>query len=87
MTTTTAAATVSVDLHIDNLYPDGSVITEAMATVPAPDGYDETALGEWAADHLFEYTGTGRYDGDSGYVITITAASDEQLVGKTFELI
>lgn len=75
-----------IDLSIQNIYPDEVVTTTVTGlTVPAPDDYDTETLDAWAQQHLFEHTGTGRTDGESGYDITITASTDSRLLRRTFE--
>lgn len=83
------APAVTVSLEIKNHYADGTHITTVVKgrIVEQPwDLDDEDELADWAMQELFEFTGTGRTEGDSAYDITITASNDHRLVGKTFEI-
>lgn len=79
---------VTVGLEIRNHYADGTLITTVVngVTVEKPWDFDDDELADWAMQELFEFTGTGRPEGDSAYDITITASNDHRLVGKTFEI-
>lgn len=81
---------VTLDLAIDNVYPDDAVRTTVDSVIaPAPvDPRDEDGLSMWAFDHLFNYTGTGqeRADEDAIYVIEITGSSDAALQGRTITI-
>lgn len=79
---------VTVSLEIRNHYADGTLITTVVndVTVEKPWDLDDDELADWAMQELFEFTGTGRTEGDSAYDITITASNDHWLVGKTFEI-
>lgn len=74
-------------VRIDNVYPDGTVRKTMWLLVPPPPaGYDEDTLNEWAEDELYEFTGTGRTEGDAGYFLTILQCeSDPALVDTEFE--
>jgi hypothetical protein len=79
--------TVTVDLTIENIYPDAVIQTLVHnEPVPVPTSLDRDELDEWAMEHLFPVTGTGREDGDSSYTIRVTRSSDQQLVGQVFEV-
>jgi hypothetical protein len=39
----------------------------------------------WGREHIYQFTGTGRTDGDSWYDVTITASSRPELIGRTFQ--
>lgn len=83
----TDAPMVTVDLKIDNIYPDEVIQTLVHnKPVPAPTTLGEDELHEWAMEHLFPFTGTGREDGDSSYEITITHSSEQKLVERVFEI-
>jgi hypothetical protein len=77
---------MKMTLKIDNIYEDGEQVTNTLydVEVPKPTGGSE-ALSEWAYDHLFPLTGTGRTEGDAGYFVEIIAAEDPALVGSEFE--
>jgi hypothetical protein len=79
---------VTVSLEIKNHYADGTHITTVNGvTVEEPwDLDDEDELADWAMHELFEFTGTGRTEGDATYDITITASNDHRLIGKRFEI-
>ncbi len=51
-------------------------------TVPAPDGQD---LDDWADEHLFPLTGTGRETGAAGYFVKVIESTDPDLIGKDWE--
>lgn len=78
-------------IKIENVYPDGTVEFEKDIEVPRPpEDPDERAEssddGDWAYDHLYPHTGTGRTKGDAGYFVTIIKCEeDESLVGEEFE--
>lgn len=80
---------VTLTLQIDNIYEDGDEVrTTATVTVPAPpDPSDESAYEDWAYDHIFAATGTGKTEGDSGYFVEVTETSDPATVpvGTEFE--
>jgi hypothetical protein len=82
------APTITVSLEIKNHYTDGTLVTVVTDRAVAKpwDLDDEDELAGWAMQELFEYTGTGRAEGDSAYDITIIAADDHRLVSKTFEI-
>ena len=78
--------TITVDLTIDNFYPGKTVQTFVLsAVVEAPESFVKDELQGWATDKLFEFTGTGRTDGDSSYKVTITGSSEAALLGRSFE--
>lgn len=81
--TETVNATVVVSLTIVNGYGDGleQVTAVENVTVPAP---SSASLDEWADEHLFPLTGTGRHGGESWYAVTVTSSSDAQLTGHVF---
>ncbi|MEU0344217.1 hypothetical protein ABZ092_36060 [Streptomyces bobili] len=77
-------STATLTLHITNGYEDGSeVITTPVVEVPIPAELDE--LSDWADDHIFPHTGTGRSDGDSWYEVKVTESTAPELLGRTFE--
>ena len=78
---------VEVTMVIDNVYElYGTIQTTVTVTVPKPPAAEGTEdYDEWAYDHLYCETGTGREDGDSAYFAEITASSDPALVGRKFE--
>lgn len=79
---------VIVSLHIENtyeLYEDVDThVTDVVIPAPPAD-VDSKEYEEWAYDHINCYTGVGHTDGDSWYDVEITASSDPELVGRTFE--
>ncbi|MEV6487242.1 hypothetical protein AB0M20_01195 [Actinoplanes sp. NPDC051633] len=79
--------TITISLSIVNtyeLYPT-EVTTVTDVVVPAPpDAADADAYDQWADDHIIQYTGTGRCDGDSWYDVTVTDCSDPRLIGAEF---
>ncbi|PUB32515.1 hypothetical protein C8K30_1011041 [Promicromonospora sp. AC04] len=79
--------TITVDLTIDNFYPDETIQTFVLSAVVAapPQSLAEDDLQDWAADELFAFTGTGRTTGDSSYDVTVTGSSEAALLGRCFE--
>jgi hypothetical protein len=79
--------TVTVSLTIENTYaryaPVTTYATDVVIPEPPP-GLDMDPYDDWAFDHIYCFTGTGRTDGDSWYDVTITASSDPELVGREF---
>jgi hypothetical protein len=71
-------------LAIENIYPDGTQNAVAAVDVPAMPSEAE-AREEWAYEHLFPMTGTGRTEGNSAYVVTITESDISAAVGQMFE--
>lgn len=72
-----------IEVKVENVYPDGTVRTNAEAEVPLPPLQD---LDEWAEEHLMPLTGTGRTEGDAGYFLTITKFDARpELVGTEYE--
>ncbi|WP_405799500.1 hypothetical protein [Streptomyces sp. NBC_01506] len=75
----------TIQLAITNTYFDGAEIeTSAIITVPVPYPIDPDEREEWAYEHIFPETGTGR-DGDAWYEAEVVASTDSELTGKTFE--
>ncbi|MBU2698854.1 MULTISPECIES: hypothetical protein [Pimelobacter] len=91
MTTTqtaeTTEATVTLKVRIENYSAQGEeVLAYETATVPAlPRGASAGDRQNWFDDHLFALTGTGQTTGDWCYFLTIVEASDEALIGQSFE--
>ncbi len=53
--------------------------------VPEP-SVDDDDLTDWADEHLYPRTGSGRPDGEAGYWAEITACPDRpELVGREFD--
>jgi hypothetical protein len=82
-----AAGRVTVTLRIENTYElYDEVITTPTVTIPAPPPEDdEDAYSEWAQEYIQAETGVGHDDGDSWYDVLVTASTDPELVGRTFE--
>ncbi|AXH70276.1 hypothetical protein SEA_HAIZUM_72 [Streptomyces phage Haizum] len=79
-------STATIKLRIDNAYEDGSEIeTEAVTTVPLPYPDDADEQTDWAYEHIFPETGTGRTDGAAYYEAEIVESTAPELLGKTFE--
>jgi hypothetical protein len=79
---------VQVTLLIDNYYEGGDKIkTTYEGWIPAPPGRDDPGYEDWEQDWIYEYTGTGRTEGDSAYFVTVGASSRPDLlpVGTEFE--
>lgn len=82
-------------LKIENFYEDGDKSATTLYDVEVPDPPTEPEPHEeWAEEHLYPLTGTGRYAGndageertpDAAYFVEIIAASHPALVGRTYE--
>lgn len=72
--------------RIDNVYSDDTITNVMRVDVPAPEVLDRGDVeSEWAEDHLFPLTGTGR-SGDAGYFVEIIECPEvPELVGRTYE--
>ncbi|MFI5840567.1 hypothetical protein ACIA8K_12745 [Catenuloplanes sp. NPDC051500] len=81
--------TVIVELHMEHHYEYyGRIDTKAVVCIPLPPADSkpgDDAYDEWAYDHIFSETGTGRADGDCGYFVTIADATRADMVGLKFE--
>lgn len=81
---------ITLDLRILNTYEDGDEYTTVKCGVEVPpppvEEYSD-AYTDWADEHIFPHTGTGRTKGDSWYDVTVTASSAPHLipVGTTYE--
>lgn len=75
---------MNISVEIENVYEDETVVTHVWSDVPHPDE-GEVDLEDWAEEHLYPLTGTGRHEGDAGYFLTVTACDDATLVGCNFE--
>lgn len=84
MTAGAGTATVRVVIAIENIYPDTIEKTSAVVIAP-PVPEEGDARDDWAYDHLFPATGTGRVDGDSCYVVTVVECDVPEVVGLMFE--
>ena len=73
---------VTLTLAITNVYDDDELAHFETTTVPAPDDED---LDDWADEHLFPLTGTGRTDGAAGYFVKVIESTDPDLIGKDWE--
>jgi hypothetical protein len=73
--------TITVRLHIENVYSDGTVRETLTVEIPAP---NTSGLDEWADECLFPLTGTGWYGGDGLYIVTVLDSSETTLTGRTF---
>ena len=77
-------------LKIENTYAgDGglfTIVTRVRVTAPPPpDEGDEQAWDSWRHENVFEYTGTGRIEGDAWYDVTVTGCADPAWVGRKFD--
>lgn len=78
----------TVTYEIKNRYEDGDMIVTRIRDVriPAPPPESDTAAYDaWLYQHVHDFTGTGRCDGDAYYDVTVTACSDPTLVGRSFQ--
>lgn len=82
---------MKMQVMVYNVYPEGTVeIQHDIDVPPPPADPDERAKqdddGDWAYDHLYPLTGTGRTTGNAGYFVEILKCDeDESLVGVEFE--
>lgn len=76
---------IHLHLQILNCYPDEDVMEEQGGVeVPAPPNLEDD-LEDWAYEHLFPLTGTGRTKGDAAYFVTIARSPDlPALEGREF---
>jgi hypothetical protein len=86
--------TITINLNIVNSYGDGSSaavtvtgLTIAHPGLPRPPVTDRQwqTLTDWADDHLWPLTGTGRTTGSACYEVTVTASTLPWLLGHTFD--
>jgi hypothetical protein len=79
---------MNLSIKIENVYEDGEEITETKTLdVPFPPTFDTESEDhqDWAYDHLFTETGTGKTEGDAAYFVEITACEIPVLIGTTYE--
>lgn len=78
---------MKIELRIDNVYPDDTITNVRTIDVPEPEVEDMADnLEDWAYDHFFPETGTGREHGDAGYFVKVIACDDRpDLVDREFE--
>jgi hypothetical protein len=76
-----------VEIKVENHYGDDVVRLEKVLAIPVPEVDDaEDEYEEWAEEHLYPETGTGRTEGDACYFVTITRFDERpDLVGREFE--
>lgn len=88
---------MKIGIRICNVYEDGDTsVVDKVVDVPAPKhalGSDEHE--DWAYDHLYPETGTGRFAGneagetstpDAGYFVEVTQCDeDPTMVGNEYE--
>lgn len=83
------AGYLTISLTVLNMYEHYADVTTTFTDVriPAPpDPDDQDAYESWRYEHIHDpFTGVGHVDGDSWYVVTVTACSDPDLVGREFE--
>lgn len=82
---------IVVTLDIDNFYEDDeNVQTTVHTEIPAPPlDVDSSEYDDWKYDHIFEHTGTGKPEGDSGYFVKVVSSSRPDLlpVDTEFEFV
>ena len=75
----------TVDLEIENVYPDAMSTTHLTnIDVTPPSALTDEALDDWADEELFPLTGTGREGGNPMYQVSINGSSDSRLIGLSF---
>lgn len=85
----TLEGVILVHLVIDNFYEDGDEIqtrVETYVPAPPPQSYED-AYEEWSQDYIFEQTGTGKTEGNSGYFVKCVYSSDTSLVDREWEFV
>jgi hypothetical protein len=72
-------------IKVTNIYEDGDQVVRTKAIdVPEPEPDDD--MEQWAEDHIFEHTGTGRAEGDAAYFVEVVECHDQpHLKGTEFE--
>lgn len=78
---------MKVQLQIDNVYEDGDEVqTTVESDVPEPPDEEGTAAyDDWAEEHIFSLTGTGKVQGDAAYFVEIVGCDRQDLIGREFE--
>lgn len=81
--------TITLSMTVEHEYELYGPVTAYVvdAVVPAPPAdEDSDEYDEWRQAYIIDaFTGVGRPDGDSWYDLTVTACSDPELVGHTFD--
>ena len=72
----------TLDLRIENVYSDETITNHVTVTVPDPPA--GAAFEDWAEEHIYPLTGTGR-PGDAGYFVTVLESDSPVLAGARFE--
>jgi hypothetical protein len=79
---------MQLSIKIENVYEDGEEITEHKTLdVPVPPTFviDDEAHQDWAYDHIFTETGTGKTEGDAAYFVEVTASDEPAMMGNKYE--
>lgn len=77
----------TITVKIENVYDDGTTVATTETVTDLPRCPSDVELREdWAWDHLFPLTGTGREEGDAAYFVTVLdCPADPSLVGDNFQ--
>lgn len=77
----------TIKLRIDNAYDSGhdSVAEITTTELPDPSAYDRETLREWADEHLFPLTGSGREHDNAYYAVKIESSDNARLIGLWWE--
>lgn len=83
---------MNITIEIENVYVGGPTIrvTETFDCPPMVSAVagvwpSEDEAEQWAEEHLYPYTGTGRESGDAAYFVEVTACEEPGYVGLHFE--
>lgn len=81
-----ARDSVTLSLEVRTCYLDGNETVEHPrgVTAPAPESFTDAGLEEWATEHLFPHTGTGREGVPATYSVSITHTYVARLRDRTF---
>lgn len=80
------AQEISIEIQIDNTYPDEAFSATKTVTCKTPTQSDDDYLDEWAQDNLFPHTGTGRCEGEAFYEVAIMRCDYRpDLEGRTWD--
>lgn len=85
---TDPGADFTISLEIENayeLYEDETTHVNDLVLPAPPDDRESPEFEQWAEEHIQPLTGVGHTDGNSWYDVTVTACSDESLVGHNFD--
>lgn len=80
---------MAISVTIENVYEDGDTVETEVTGQEVPLPADEDVADDyedWAYEHLFPLTGTGKEGGDAAYFLKVTAFDERpDMVGREFE--